>query len=252
MTPTGATTSATVGERYGGSGRPTVKYFRRASDTSDVYVYAETMTATSYPEPRTPLSDAATDVGRHLSLEDANWLIFVAAGYIGAHPELSPRQTSLDVITLFTGARHVIDNYVRALVAVARRDGASWTAVGKALGVSKQTAFSRYGSMVGERDGQVFLNDIVRDREIPLIPVDSAKPEPEFVAVPATPAQLVTIATHFEGTDAAKPENLPLVANALMVNAQKLAANEGADWSDPTAAAKYLEIMLAMFAPASE
>lgn len=174
MTPTGATTSATVGERYGGSGRPTVKYFRRSSDTSDVYVYAETMTATSYPEPRTPLSDAATDVGRHLSLEDANWLIFVAAGYIGAHPELSPRQTSLDVITLFTGARHVIDNYVRALVAVARRDGASWTAVGKALGVSKQTAFSRYGSMVGERDGQVFLNDIVRDREIPLIPVDSA------------------------------------------------------------------------------
>lgn len=210
------------------------------------------MTAPSYPTPRTPLSDAATDVGRHLSLGDANWLIFVAAGYIGAHPELSPRQTSLDVITLFTGARHVIDNYVRALVAVARRDGASWTAVGKALGVSKQTAFSRYGSMVGERDGQVFLNDIVRDREIPLIPVDSAKPEPEFVAVPVTPAQLVTIAKHFEGTDAAKPENLPLVANALVVNAQKLAANEGADWSDPTAAAKYLEIMLAMFARATE
>ena len=65
-------------------------------------------------------------------------------------------------------------------------------------------------------------------------------------------AHAITIAKHFEGTDAAKPENLPLVANALVVNAQKLAANEGADWSDPTAAAKYLEIMLAMFARATE
>lgn len=207
------------------------------------------MTEHIYPEPRTPLSDAATDVGRHLRLDDASWLIFVATGYSTTHPELTPRQTNLDAITLFTGARRAIDDYVQALVAGARRDGASWTAVGEALGVSKQTAFSRHGSMVGERDGQVFLNDIVRDREIPLTRVDSGKARPQFVPVPATPAQLDVIAKYFEGSDGAKPENLPLVANALMVNAQQLAANEGADWSDPAAAEKYLEIVLAMFSP---
>ncbi|WP_229481696.1 hypothetical protein [Mycolicibacterium mageritense] len=207
------------------------------------------MTENIYPEPRTPLSDAATDVGRHLNLDDASWLIFVATGYSTAHPELTPRETNLHAITLFTRARHAIDNYVRALVAGARRDGASWTAVGEALGVSKQTAFSRYGSMTGERDGQVFLNDIVRDREIPLTPIHPGEARPEFHPVPATPAQLDAIAKHFEGTDAAKPENLPGVANALMVNAQKIAANEGANWSDPTVAEKYLEIVLAMFTP---
>lgn len=204
----------------------------------------------SYPEPRTPLSDAATDVGRNLVADDPSWLVFVAAGYVDSHPDTTPRQYNLDVITMLDELRTACESYLRNVVAAARRDGASWSQVGSALSVSKQTAYSRYGSTIEERNGQYFINDVVRDAEIPLHRIDAATPaRPDPNPVPATPDQKRIIAEYFAGTDAGKPENIDLVANAIMINAQRLTTSGGADWNNPTDSHHYLTLALSMFKP---
>lgn len=221
---------------------------------SDVASYGECMTddepVQGYPEPRTPLSDAATDVGRNLVKDDANWLATVIFGYVDSHPVVTPREYSLDVIAMLDGLRRGCDGYLRNSVAAARRDGASWSQIGDALNVSKQTAYSRYGSAIEERDGQLFINDVVRDAEIPLQRIDSTTPpRPTPSPIPATADQRRIIAEHFEGTDGVKPENIDLVVNAIMINAQAYAARSGADWSNPTDANHYLNLALALFKP---
>lgn len=117
-------------------------------------------------QPRSPLADAAVDIGRRLEPDDTTWLAHVLAGYVDGHPDASPRQYSLDIAALLAGIQTACDVYLRNSVAAARRDGASWAQIGAALKISKQTAYSRYGSAVEERNGHHVINDIVRDVEL--------------------------------------------------------------------------------------
>jgi hypothetical protein len=56
----------------------------------------------------------------------------------------------LDALTTLGTAREVLDRLTQAYVARARRNGASWTDVGIALGVSKQSAWEKFGRFSGE------------------------------------------------------------------------------------------------------
>ncbi len=58
------------------------------------------------------------------------------------------------LLLLFKGANMQarVEERMKELVAMARRQGRSWTEVGRALGVSKQTAWERY-SDVARTDG---------------------------------------------------------------------------------------------------
>jgi hypothetical protein len=47
-------------------------------------------------------------------------------------------------------ARQVLERLTQAHVNRARRTGASWTDIGIALGVSKQSAWERFGRLTGE------------------------------------------------------------------------------------------------------
>lgn len=57
------------------------------------------------------------------------------------------------LLLLLNGAemQQRVEERMGALVAMARRQGRSWTEIGRALGVSKQTAWERYSHSVRER-----------------------------------------------------------------------------------------------------
>lgn len=124
-----------------------------------------------YDVPRSPLTDAANDVGRRLTPTDANWLDDVVVGYIHARGTANPAATAqeylLDILTLLHNIQSKCENLIGNSVIGARKQSATWPEIGERLGISKQTAHSRYGSMIKERHGQHVIIDVVRDAVLP-------------------------------------------------------------------------------------
>ncbi|KEF94883.1 hypothetical protein K883_05307 [Mycobacterium sp. TKK-01-0059] len=211
--------------------------------------------ADGYAVPRSPLGDAANDVGRNLSPHDTNWIAHLIVGYMHRRaaeaPNATAREFTLDLITVLNEIHKACEHYLSNAVAGARREGATWAQIGERVDVSKQTAYSRWGSIIEHRDGQSFVVDVIRDAEIPLrrIDPDTQPTRAQANPIPPTPDQLRTIADHFAGTEAADPANLDLVANAVVTLARGLADGAGGDWDNPTDANHYLQLALTIAHP---
>ena len=211
--------------------------------------------ADGYAVPRSPLGDAANDVGRNLSPHDTNWLAHLVVGYLHRRaieaPHATAREYTLDVLTVLNEIQSACEQYLRNAVAGARREGATWTQIGERVNVSKQTAYSRWGSIIEHRDGQSFVVDIIRNAEIPMrrIGPDTPPTRAQANPIPPTPDQRRTIAEHFTGTEGADPENIDLIANAVVTLARGLADGGGGNWDNPTDANHYLQLALTIAHP---
>ena len=209
-----------------------------------------------YAVPRTPLSDAANDVGRHLTPTDTDWLDHLVVGYLHARATADPAATAqeymLDILTLLHGLRSKCEDLIGNSVIGSRKQGATWTDIGGRLGVSKQTAHSRYGSMIEERNGQYVIVDVVRDAVLPLTRVGPDTPPTRAQAnpIPPTPQQRQVIAERLAGPEGGEPENLDLIANAIVTLARSMTDIAGGNWDDPTDSEHYLQVALATGFPA--
>ncbi|OKH72800.1 hypothetical protein EB73_08420 [Mycobacterium sp. SWH-M3] len=208
-----------------------------------------------YAVPRTPLSDAANDVGRNLDPTAADWLDHVVVGYLHSFGQGSPAATTqgyiLDILTVLHGIEKRCAELIQNSVNGARREGATWAEIGERLGISKQTAHSRYGSRFEERNGLPVIVDAVRDAVLPLKRVGPDTPPTRAQAnpIPPTAHQRQVIADHLAGTEGGQPENLDLVAHAIVTLARSLADAGGGNWDDPIHAEHYLRLALTTMLP---
>jgi hypothetical protein len=84
------------------------------------------------------------------------------AGLLASVQSLAVRATEttsleglLRVVTRTASLRSELDELLASLVDQARQDGATWQAVGDALGISRQAAFQRFGHPVDPRTGEL-------------------------------------------------------------------------------------------------
>lgn len=84
------------------------------------------------------------------------------AGLLASAQALAVRATEasgtagvLHVVTRAAALRGELDDVLASLVDQARHDGATWQAVGDALGISRQAAFQRFGHPVDPRTGEL-------------------------------------------------------------------------------------------------
>jgi len=62
--------------------------------------------------------------------------------------ENANKGAGLKAITDGVGRRDQAEDAIEAAVTQARHDGASWTMIGSALGISRQGALKRYGDLI--------------------------------------------------------------------------------------------------------
>lgn len=208
-----------------------------------------------YGEPRTALTDAANDVGRNLEPTDPSWLTDLTVGYLYArsknNPDLTPKDLVLDILAVLHGIRTKCDEIIANTVAGARQHNATWPEIGTRLGISKQTAFSRYGSVLEHRNEGLVIVDIVRDAVFPMerITADTPPTPAQANPIPPTPGQTQMVAERYAGTEGGSPENIHLVANAFVTLARQLCANAGGNWNDPEDWEHYLNLAMDAISP---
>ncbi|GAC80856.1 hypothetical protein SAMN04488550_4565 [Gordonia malaquae] len=61
----------------------------------------------------------------------------------------APAATAVTRLQGLVEARRALDARIAEEVQAARDEGASWTAIGPAMGVTRQAALSKYGKLVG-------------------------------------------------------------------------------------------------------
>ncbi|MCL2482667.1 MAG: hypothetical protein FWF43_04475 [Propionibacteriaceae bacterium] len=66
----------------------------------------------------------------------------------GPDPHTTFEGARLKAITEAVSQRDQAEDAIEAAVAQARHDGASWTMIGSALGISRQDALKRYGELI--------------------------------------------------------------------------------------------------------
>ncbi|WP_210687335.1 hypothetical protein [Mycolicibacterium sp. GESEQ-9] len=208
-----------------------------------------------YAVPREPLTDAANDVGRNLDPTTANWLDHVVVGFMHAQGVSQPDATTqgylLDILTVLRGIETRCAEIVQNTVTAARKEGATWAEIGERLSISKQTAHSRYGSRIEERNGVPVIVDAVLDAVLPLQRIGPNTPPTRAQAnpIPPTAHQRQVIADYLAATEAGQPDNLDMTANAVITLARSLADGGGGNWDDPIHADHYLQLALTTFFP---
>ena len=83
----------------------------------------------------------------------------ISAAIHAADPELQQRldhdsAAYLDLVRLTQRANAETDSLLRSAIAASRSAGHSWTAVGEALGISKQAAQQRFGAVTTTANGE--------------------------------------------------------------------------------------------------
>lgn len=208
-----------------------------------------------YAVPRSVLTDAANDVGRNLSPGDTNWLNHLVVGYLWRRgvetPNATTREYELDLLTVLHQIHQACERHIRNVIAGARREGATWAQIGERVNVSKQTAYSRWGSITEQHGDQHVVVDVVRDMNIPLrrIGPDTEPTNAQKNPRPPTADQRRVVAEYFAGAGAGDPGNIDLVANAIVTLARGLAESGGGNWDDPLDADHYLTLALTIARP---
>jgi hypothetical protein len=72
-----------------------------------------------------------------------------AAVLVRSYFGLVERQASLTGLEMLAGMKTQIDELIVALVKVARQEESTWDEIGRALNVTRQTAYMRYKELTG-------------------------------------------------------------------------------------------------------
>lgn len=207
-----------------------------------------------YGVPRSPLTDAATDVGWHLGPDDdATWLHHFMVGRVqrwGADDPDAPLMDGyLGMLPLFDGVAKEAESLLRNAVVGARQEGATWTAIGESLGISKQTAYSRWGSLLEQHpNGNTFIVDILHDRNLPMARLGDPDHRPmNLPDLEATEAQRLVIQERLAGTEAGSPEHIDKTVAAVTAMARSMTKASDANWDDPAQQEHFLDLALSFF-----
>lgn len=186
-------------------------------------------------------------LGRALVSEDASWLFWVQVGQLQSmesRPDQSVAELSLEVLRRNHAMSVFLDDQVAKAVHSARRERVSWSEIGTVVGVSKQTAHSRWGSVVETRGGENFVMDIMRDRELPLARITSETPALANAVRPTAGHRELVVATlGLADKGQADQDRITL---ALVTLAYNLATASDKDWNNTDEQQHFLGLALRM------